>query len=194
MKLPIDADTYIEALHYAGITAGEHTHYHTGWAREELKQFGRILAGQIAQRYLVRLLRVNSVSVQEDATDYTESDQYDFKVKGFRFDVKSSVHSLMPMQITTTTKRKKPDYFVFCRLALDLKSISILGIVRAQEAIQEKFFVSEGEIIPHTDLIQLFKEGSYFYTGAYKPIEQFIAWASEKYIKNDGRHSEHPAY
>lgn len=192
MKLPIDAETYINALHYAQLSVGKYTHYHAGWDNNEARQFRRILSGRVAQSYVTRLLHVNGVEVEEDESEFTQSDSFDFKVKSLKFDVKSSSHTLMPMQVTLPTKRKKPDYFIFCRLDKALKSIAIVGVVRASEVLQDKFFVKKGDLIPNTDLIQTFEEGSYFYTGLYKPISELIGWAVSSPVPYE-RHTEHPA-
>ncbi len=193
MKLLIDHETYLEALRYAGLSLG-YTHFHKGWdaTQDTFKQFLRIASGQIAQKFVVRLLRANGVEVQEDSTQYTDTDDFDFRIKGILFDVKCSSHNAMPMQITLPALQKRPDYFVFCRLTLDMKIIEIAGVVQARKATESPYFVAHRQVIPHTHLAQQFEQGSYFYTAEYQAFDKIIDWGRDM-IDSPSRQNPHPA-
>jgi hypothetical protein len=193
MKLLIDHESYLEALRYAGLSLG-YTHFHKGWDKEQdtLKQFLRIANGQIAQKFVVRLLRANGVLVEEDDTQYTDNDEFDFRIKGVSFDVKCSSHHTMPMQITLPAKGKHPDYFVFCRLSMDMKIIEVIGVVQARQATEPAYFVAHRQVVPNTKLVQQFEQGSYFYTAEYQPFDKIITWGQD-IIDTPVRQNPHPA-
>jgi len=128
MKYLIDNDSYSNAVEYTQKSLA-YTHLHKGFEvgkDADSYKYKRVLSGQIAQCFLINFLRVNGLNVQTDNTTHEKNDNFDFSIKGYVFDVKCSLTSNVPMQVSLTSAKKNPHYFIFTRLSECLKVIEIV--------------------------------------------------------------------
>lgn len=149
ISYPITLPVMLEAMGYAIMSSSFTAHIRGFKKTSDYERYRQRFAGQCVQRLYVELLKVNKAGViSEDGTDFTQVDNFDFKVKGSVFDVKGSMYPEAPMQIPAY-QEKEVDFYAYGTIDFLNKRWTPYGFIKKSTALSAGVLIKQGDPIPH---------------------------------------------
>lgn len=169
--------TQMDLAKLYAIESHTHTANYAGWEGEDgtKRKLRRIKIGRLGQLWFARLLQLNKIACEVDETGPESVDDFDIRLGPTSVDVKTTVDSRFIGQVSPGVRGKNIDFFCFLQVSRRFEWIEFVGWISALGYFDCAAYISQGEVIPNTNIKQLYKEGSYFIErSSLRGIESFF--------------------
>ncbi len=127
MKIPTTSKSLAYGLMY-GIASQDHTFYYDGWDRNSLAKYKRIVTSRFCEQWIAEFCRINKIPFTADDSHFTQNDEFDIIINGWKFDIKSSTKSEY-MQVNAALQGNDVDGYLFCKTNEEMSMIEMVGII-----------------------------------------------------------------
>jgi hypothetical protein len=168
LRYPSDKDyraIYAAAHRYAKQSLC-YTSNASGWHDGLIRKYRRIVIGRFGQEWLRVVFLHNGIDGQEDPSDHTQPDHWDFQTLLGTLDVKTNGKNGIRYQVNHALKHKPITYYVFLEITSPTPIISsrtevhALGVMKTPDYWEKAYVIPHGECFPGKTLCQRFASGS----------------------------------